>query len=120
MPPPSSARLRFLGATGTVTGSRYLLEAGQQRVLVYCGLLRWMAAGPAPAMTYLTHGEPEAAETLRRRLWNELDRRPGFPSTWNPSVLITRHDTGARGMPPDGTRQSMVVGCSNRACALGP
>lgn len=30
--------LRFLGATGTVTGSRFLLETSQARVLVDCGL----------------------------------------------------------------------------------
>lgn len=38
MPPPDSATLRFLGAAGTVTGSRYLIEAGEQRVLIDCGL----------------------------------------------------------------------------------
>ena len=32
--------LRFLGATDTVTGSRYLLEAGGKRVLVDCGSFR--------------------------------------------------------------------------------
>ncbi|MDR7082835.1 metallo-beta-lactamase family protein [Arthrobacter ginsengisoli] len=32
--------LRFLGATDTVTGSRYLLEAGGSRVLVECGLFQ--------------------------------------------------------------------------------
>jgi metallo-beta-lactamase family protein len=31
-------KLTFLGATGTVTGSKYLLEAEGQRVLVDCGL----------------------------------------------------------------------------------
>lgn len=34
------AALRFLGATDTVTGSRYLLEAGGRRVLVDCGLFQ--------------------------------------------------------------------------------
>ena len=33
-------RLTFLGATGTVTGSRYLLEHGGRRVLVDCGCSR--------------------------------------------------------------------------------
>lgn len=42
-------------------------------------LLRWMAAGPAPAMTYLTHGETEAADTLRRRISHELHRRARVP-----------------------------------------
>lgn len=32
--------LTFLGATGTVTGSRYLLEAGGKRILVDCGLFQ--------------------------------------------------------------------------------
>ncbi len=31
-------KLRFLGATGTVTGSKYLLEAEGHRILVDCGL----------------------------------------------------------------------------------
>jgi len=34
------ATLQFLGATGTVTGSRYLIETGKQRVLVDCGLFQ--------------------------------------------------------------------------------
>jgi metallo-beta-lactamase family protein len=33
-------RLDFLGATGTVTGSRYLLAAGTSRVLLDCGLFQ--------------------------------------------------------------------------------
>ena len=35
-----SLRLQFLGAAGTVTGSRTLVEAGGQRVLVDCGLFQ--------------------------------------------------------------------------------
>lgn len=46
-------KLHFLGATGTVTGSKYLLEAGDRRILVDCGLFQgWKA--------------------LRLRNWNEL------------------------------------------------
>lgn len=33
-------KLQFLGATGTVTGSKYLLEAGGHRILVDCGLFQ--------------------------------------------------------------------------------
>ena len=33
-------KLTFLGATGTVTGSRYLVETEQARVLVDCGLFQ--------------------------------------------------------------------------------
>ncbi len=35
-----SVRLGFYGAAGTVTGSRYLLESGEQRLLVDCGLFQ--------------------------------------------------------------------------------
>jgi len=33
-------QLTFLGATGTVTGSKYLLNTGSQRILVDCGLFQ--------------------------------------------------------------------------------
>lgn len=33
-------RLTFLGATGTVTGSKYLLEVGRLRILIDCGLFQ--------------------------------------------------------------------------------
>ena len=33
-------RITFLGATGTVTGSKYLVTAGERRVLVDCGLFQ--------------------------------------------------------------------------------
>lgn len=36
----SSSYLSFLGGTGTVTGSKYLVEAGDRRVLVDCGLFQ--------------------------------------------------------------------------------
>jgi metallo-beta-lactamase family protein len=32
--------LQFLGAAGCVTGSRFILEAGADRVLVDCGLFQ--------------------------------------------------------------------------------
>lgn len=35
-----SLRLTFLGAAGTVTGSRYLLDTGTKRVLIDCGLFQ--------------------------------------------------------------------------------
>ena len=52
-----SATLRFLGAAGTVTGSRHLLESGTSRLLMDCGLfqglkelrLRNWARFPVPA-----------------------------------------------------------------------
>jgi len=36
----TSPTLQFLGAAGTVTGSRYLVEANSRRVLVDCGLFQ--------------------------------------------------------------------------------
>src|SRR6185295_1939770 len=33
-------RITFLGAAGTVTGSKYLLEAGRRKILVDCGLFQ--------------------------------------------------------------------------------
>ena len=36
----TGSTLQFLGAAGTVTGSRYLIEAGGHRVLVDCGLFQ--------------------------------------------------------------------------------
>jgi len=52
-----SSTLRFLGAAGTVTGSRHLLESGASRLLMDCGLfqglkelrLRNWARFPVPA-----------------------------------------------------------------------
>lgn len=55
--------LRFLGAAGTVTGSRYLLESGRRRILVDCGLfqglkqLRLRNWGPFPV-------DPRSIETI--------------------------------------------------------
>ena len=36
-------------------------------------LLEWMGKARPPRMTYVTHGEPEAADALRFRIDHELD-----------------------------------------------
>jgi metallo-beta-lactamase family protein len=51
------ATLTFLGATGTVTGSKYLLEAGGERLMIDCGLF-------------------QGAKELRLRNWNPLPVPP--------------------------------------------
>ena len=61
--------LQFLGAAGTVTGSRYLLEAGGERLLIDCGLFQ---------------GEKE----LRLRNWSPF---PVDPSSIQWLVLTHAH-----------------------------
>ena len=63
------ATLQFLGAAGTVTGSRYLLEAGGERLMIDCGLF-------------------QGAKELRLHNWSEP---PVAPSTVEWLVLTHAH-----------------------------
>jgi hypothetical protein len=87
--------LRFLGAAGTVTGSKFILTAGDRRVLVDCGLfqglkqlrlMNWESSRPRAAMrrraghsilALRSKGSTESwtrrddARCLRRRLGGE-------------------------------------------------
>ena len=63
------ATLTFLGATGTVTGSKYLLEAGGERLMIDCGLFQGL-------------------KELRLRNWNPL---PIPPSSIQWLVLTHAH-----------------------------
>jgi metallo-beta-lactamase family protein len=63
------ATLTFLGATGTVTGSKFLLEAGGERLMVDCGLF-------------------QGAKELRLRNWNPL---PVAPASIQWLVLTHAH-----------------------------
>lgn len=62
-------KLTFLGATGTVTGSKYLVESGRARVLVDCGLFQGLKA-------------------LRLRNWEAL---PFDPSSLDAVILTHAH-----------------------------
>jgi metallo-beta-lactamase family protein len=63
------AKITFLGATGTVTGSKYLLEANGKRLLVDCGLF-------------------QGSKELRLRNWASL---PMAPATIDWVVLTHAH-----------------------------
>ena len=63
------ATITFLGAAGTVTGSKYLVEAGGKRLLIDCGLFQ----GP---------------RELRQRNW---DHQPLDVSTIDWVVLTHAH-----------------------------
>jgi metallo-beta-lactamase family protein len=62
-------RLTFLGAAGTVTGSKYLVEANGKRLLVDCGVF-------------------QGGKVLRQRNWERL---PEDPSTIDWVVLTHAH-----------------------------
>lgn len=62
-------KLTFLGAAGTVTGSKYLLEIDKNKVLIDCGLF-------------------QGVRELRRRNWNPL---PIKPETLDLVVLTHAH-----------------------------
>lgn len=62
-------RLTFLGGAGTVTGSKYLIEAGRRRILVDCGLYQGL-------------------KQLRLRNWAEF---PVPPETLDAVVLTHAH-----------------------------
>ncbi len=64
-----SLQMSFLGAAGTVTGSRYLLDAGDGRILVDCGLF-------------------QGYKQLRLRNWSAP---PFDPATINAIVLTHAH-----------------------------
>ncbi|MHB2168990.1 hypothetical protein [Alsobacter sp. R-9] len=74
-----SSSLTFHGAAGTVTGSRSLIEAKGQQVLVDCGSF------PGPRNLRLR--EPEASEALRRRIQDELGWTCVVPEPFQRAVL---------------------------------
>jgi len=67
--PPKARILRFLGGAGTVSGSRFLIESGDTRVLIDCGLFQGL-------------------KDLRLRNW---ERFPVAPETIDAVVLTHAH-----------------------------
>jgi len=89
------ARITFLGATGCVTGSKYLVEAGGKRLLVDCGLF-------------------QGAKELRRRNW---DRLPEDPATFGWVLLTHAHLDHAGYLPRllrDGFRGPIFANAATR------
>lgn len=68
-PASQAPRLRFLGAAGTVTGSKYLITSGEKKILVDCGLFQGL-------------------KELRLKNW---DRFPVDPQTLEAIVLTHAH-----------------------------
>lgn len=62
-------KLQFLGATGTVSGSKYLLEHGQQKIMLDCGLF-------------------QGYKQLRLRNWSAL---PVDPASLDAVILTHAH-----------------------------
>src|SRR5215472_11115864 len=62
-------KITFLGAAGTVTGSKYLVEAGGRKLLVDCGLF-------------------EGAKDLKQRNW---EKPPVDPATIDWVLLTHAH-----------------------------
>ena len=75
------ATIRFLGAAGTVTGSRFLVQAGAAKVLVDAGLFQGM-------------------KELRLRNWAPRSARPRSPRSCSPTHTSTTparcHSSSAR------------------------
>ena len=92
-------RITFLGATGTVTGSRYLLEKSRGRMLVDCGLFQgttlahsknFEPLGFEPSVldaVLVTHGHPDHLHPafLLSRSWTAPTRTL---HVWGPPLAI--------------------------------
>lgn len=92
--------VQFVGAAGTVTGSRHLVRAGGQTILLDCGLFQ----GPKP---------------LRRRNWNPF---PFVPRSLDAVVLSHAHldHSGALPLLAKAGYRGPVFCTSGTADLLGP
>lgn len=134
------ATLQFLGAAGTVTGSKFLLEVDGARILIDCGLyqglkeLRLRNWDPLPLdpatieHVVLTHAHidhsgylapplPErlpgrrACHARHRRSARHSARRRGTPAGRGGRVLAVRHDRST-------ARRSIVSATSTRSVLI--
>ena len=85
-------QLTFLGAAGTVTGSKYLLEAAGSRILIDCGLY-------------------QGVKPLRLRNWTPL---PFEPASLD-AVLLTHAHVDHSGYLPALVRDGFAARCSARS-----
>ncbi|HYQ44434.1 MAG TPA: MBL fold metallo-hydrolase [Polyangiaceae bacterium] len=117
--------LGFFGAAGTVTGSRYLLEHGPERVLLDCGLFQgykklrernWRAPGFEPAglnAVVLTHAHLDHSGYLPR-LCNMGFRGPVYCTPGTRDLLeILLPDSGF--LQEEETRNAIRFGYSRHA-----
>jgi len=86
-------RLQFFGATGTVTGSKYLLEQGGRKLLVDCGLF-------------------QGVKQLRLRNWQPLP----LPAADIDAVVLTHAHIAHSGFLP----RLVKLGFRGRVHATGP
>ena len=86
MSSPASRSLHFLGAAGTVTGSRYLIQAAGQRILVDCGLF-------------------QGYKQLRERNWADFPVAPASIDT----VLLTHAHLDHAGYLPALVKQAFAL-----------
>ncbi|MFN5411157.1 MBL fold metallo-hydrolase RNA specificity domain-containing protein [Bradyrhizobium sp.] len=92
-----SLRLTFLGGAGTVTGSKYLVEAGAHRLLIDCGLF-------------------QGGRALRKRNWETF---PVAPSSISAVLLTHAHLDHSGALPllvKQGYRGPVI--CSEATAAL--
>ena len=90
---PISPTLRFLGAAGTVTGSRHLLEAGGRRILLDCGLFQGVK--PLRLRNWAPFPVPPRISTrwcCRTRTWTIPATCPGWCGMdFGTDPLLARH-----------------------------